>query len=154
MPWSNEDRIDNLRKAYESDSSASAAEILQKLNINMVGGDASKTGLPSSSIDFFFSNGVLQYVGDEKELLAIFAEFRRLATPGALMSHNICFGDQNASSDPSIGPLNFLRFSDTAWHLLESPLRFQNRLRISDYRRIHGKTGWLIESEKNIVWLA
>jgi hypothetical protein len=149
MPWSHDDRIENLRKAYESDSSASAAEILRKLNINVVVGDAANTSLPKSSIDFFFSNVVLQYIG-ETELLAIFKEFERLAAPSAMMSHHIYLGDQNACSDPSISPFNFFRFSDTAWRLLDSPLRLQNRFRISDYRRIHQKAGWAIQSEENI----
>jgi Methyltransferase domain len=149
LPWNHEDRIENLRKAYESDSSASAAEILRKLNINVAVGDATNTGLPKSSIDFFFSNVVLQYIG-ENELLAIFAEFARLAAPGAMMCHHIYLGDQNACSDPSISPFNFLRFSDTAWRLLDSPLRLQNRFRISDYRRIHQKAGWMIQSEENV----
>ena len=91
---------------------------------------------------------MLQYIG-ENELLAILAEFERLAAPGAVMCHHMYLGDQNAYSDPSITPFNFLRFSDAAWRLLDSPLRLQNRFRISDYRRIHQKTGWVIQSEEN-----
>lgn len=148
VPMIHEDRISNLRTASEMGESASASAILGQLNINVVVGKACRTGLSKSSIHFFFSNTVLQYIC-ETDLLAIFVEFNRLGAPGAIMTHNIYMGDQNSRNDPSITPFNFLKFSDATWHLLDSPLRLQNRLRISDYRRIHERAGWIIESEKH-----
>ncbi len=65
------------------------------------------------------------------------------------MSHHINVLDYYANFDRSISGYNFLRYSEGAWRLLNSPLSYQNRLRLSDYRRIHRWSGFTLLREDN-----
>lgn len=135
LPWVKEDRVSLLRRV--ADREAPPAQLLAELGIKAVVKDARETGLESGSIDFFWSNGVL-YEIPEGILTSIFAEFSRVASPTAVMSHYVLMKDPYADFDLSITPFNFLKYSDWTWNLLfNSPLQSNNRLRISDYRRIH-----------------
>jgi hypothetical protein len=82
-------------------------------------------------------------------LTGIFAEFKRLASPHAAMSHYIDLYDQFSIFDRSITPFNFLRYSTNRWKWLRSPLIPLNRLRISDYRALHDPAGFAIIKEVN-----
>ena len=57
-------------------------------------------------MDLFVSTTVLQYIPPEA-LKGIFAEFNRLASPNAVMSHYIDLYDQFSVFDRSISPFNF-----------------------------------------------
>jgi hypothetical protein len=91
----------------------------------------------------------------EHILTGIVAEFKRLASPlfssspRAAMSHYILMNDLYSTFDSSITPFNFLRYSDWAWKIFNSPLQYHNRLRISDYRRIHQSNSFTILYEHN-----
>jgi hypothetical protein len=149
LPWVEEDRVRFLLDLAQRTDGSSASEILQPMQIYPVVGDASKTELPSGSIDFFFSNTTLQYV-PEGVIAALFREFRRLAAPGAVMSHFITPRDDFAFFDGSITSYNFLQFSDATWRLLAGAIHSQNRLRPSDYRRLHKAERWTVSAEDNI----
>jgi hypothetical protein len=112
-------------------------------------GDARKVNLGSGSIDLIFSNTALQHIPSDV-LTDIFAEFRRVATPRAVMSHHIFMGDLLAHFDRSITEYNFLRFSKRVWRLIDNSLVSCNRLRLSDYRRLHTRSGWVIRAEDTI----
>jgi hypothetical protein len=58
-------------------------------------------------------------------------------------------GDHYATFDHSISPYNFLKYSKGLWRVFNNPLHYQNRLRISDYRKIHQATGWKILNEQH-----
>jgi SAM-dependent methyltransferase len=102
--------------------------------------DARATGLESESIDFVTSTDVCEHIPEE-DLAQIFGECRRLLRPGGTISCRIDLQDHYAYFDPSLSRYHFLRFSDRAWGLVNSPLHFQNRLREPDYRRLVEEAG-------------
>ena len=148
LPWVQSDRMAQLRTAIESGENESPEALLNKLKIHALVRDAQNTGLKPGSIDLFVSTTVLQYIPIEA-LKGIFAEFKRLASPNAVMSHYIDLYDQFSVFDRSITPFNFLRYSTNRWKWLRSPLIPLNRLRISDYRALHGSAGFAIFKEVN-----
>lgn len=119
LPWVKEDRVSLLRRV--ADREAPPAQLLAELGIKAVVKDARETGLESGSIDFFWSNGVL-YEIPEGILTSIFAEFSRVASPTAVMSHYVLMKDPYADFDLSITPFNFLKYSDWTWNLLFNSL--------------------------------
>lgn len=149
LPWVEEAKVRFLLDLAQRADEYSTSEILQRMQIYPMVGDASKTELRSGSIDFFFSNTTLQYV-PEGVIATLFGEFRRLAAPGAVMSHYIYTGDDFALFDRSITSYNFLKFSDASWRLLAGAIHSQNRLRPSDYRRLHTAERWTVRAEDNI----
>ncbi len=148
LPYLREDRLLHLQRLSESAASGSPTELLRELNIEYFVGDARATELESSSIAFFFSNGVIHEI-PENVLIAIFAEFKRLAAPAAVMSHYLLLHDEYSTFDASISPFNYLKYSDRTWSLLSSKRYQRNRLRIADYRRIHEQAGFKICYEHN-----
>jgi SAM-dependent methyltransferase len=94
--------------------------------------DARATGLPEGSVDFVSSTDTCEHIPRD-DLAAIFAECRRLLRPGGAFSCRIDLQDHYAYFDRSLSRYNFLRFSDRAWALVNSPLHFQNRLRAPEY---------------------
>lgn len=120
--------------------------VLAKLNIKVFVRDAQQTGLPSESVNVMFSHTVLQHF-PLPVLQNVFAELRRVASPGAIMGHWINMADLFAPFDPSISRLNCFRFSTRQWRVLNSPLTPQNRLRLSDYRRVAINSGFQILKE-------
>lgn len=148
LPWIHKDRIFELRNVLKDRNLLSAAQLLEKLNIYVIACDARDTGLEGSSIDFFVSNNTLEHI-PEDVIQSIFTEFRRLAAGRAVMSHFIDMGDHYANFDRNITPYNFLKYPNYVWRLFNNSLQYQNRLRMSDYRRIHQVTGFKIASEHN-----
>ena len=102
--------------------------------------DARATGLPTGSIDFVSSTDTCEHI-PEGDLADIFRECHRLLRPGGAFSCRIDLQDHYAYFDPGLSRYNFLRFSDRAWGLVNSPLHFQNRLRATDYLRLVEESG-------------
>jgi len=148
LPWAREERLADLLQVLEDPQLRSAASMLERLKIYAWADDGGETGLPASSIDFLVSIGVLQYIPDGP-LERIFVELRRIASPHAVMSHHISLDDDYAIFDPCITPYNFLQYPRSTWRLFNSSLNYQNRLRLSDYRRIHQSAGFKIVWEDN-----
>ena len=136
--------LEELRARPGSDPHAALA----RLGIHPVVADARDTGLPSGSVDLFVSNNTLEHVPGPI-IEGMFAEFARLASDEALMSHFIDMADHYASFDKRITVYNFLRFSDPAWRLFNNDLQYQNRLRVADFRKLHDATGWRVVDEDN-----
>ena len=107
--------------------------------------DARDTGLEAGSIDFITSTDVCEHI-PEADLAQIFRECKRLLKPGGTISCRIDLQDHYAYFDRSLSRYHFLRFSDRAWALVNSPLHFQNRLRDPDYRRLVEEAGLEIVS--------
>jgi hypothetical protein len=135
-----------LQEALESVDQETPEALLGKLNIHVLIRDAQKTDLAPGSIDLFVSTTVLEYI-DEEVLEGMFSEFKRLASPNAIMSHYVDLYDQYSVFDRSITRFNFLRYSTNRWKWLSSPLTPLNRLRISDYRALHVKAGFKVVKE-------
>jgi SAM-dependent methyltransferase len=107
--------------------------------------DARATGLEAESIDFVTSTDVCEHI-PEDDLAQIFRECRRLLRPGGAISCRIDLQDHYSYFDPGLSRYHFLRFSDRAWRVVNSPLHFQNRLREPDYRRLVESAGLEIVS--------
>jgi hypothetical protein len=127
---------------------ARPADILARLGIDYRTGDARRLPLPDHSVDFVFSNWVIGFI-PEPVLAGMFTEFRRVARPGAIMSHFVDCADLYAFFDRRITPYNFLRYSRRTWSLLNNGVQYLNRLRVSDYRRLHRHAGFEILREDN-----
>lgn len=146
LPWANETRIRVLQTLARRPDLPALKETLGTIGIDPILGDARQVDLETGSIDFIFSNTTLQVIPSDL-LPGFFAEFRRLASPQAVMCHHMGLGDGYALIDPSITWFNFLRYSNRAWKLIDNSLVHNNRLRVSDYRGLHQESGWLIGAE-------
>ncbi len=149
LPWVNKDRVAHLLGLAKHAGLRSVGEVLGLMQIHPIVADARRPGLPSGSIDLFVSNGTLLVIPKDV-LWGIFTEFRRLASAGAVMSHQVYMGDVYACFDSSITAYNFMKFSSSKWKLFNNSLLYQNRLRISEYRRLHESAGWTIKAEENV----
>lgn len=143
LPWIHDSRVFKLKSVLEDKSLSSPAQILERLKIYTVVSDARNTGLKPSTIDLFVSNNTLEHI-PEDVILSIFFEFKRLGSPYSLMSHHIDMRDHYANFDRSITPYNFLKYSEPMWRLFNNSLQYQNRLRVSDFCRIHETAGFKI----------
>lgn len=148
LPWVREDRLAHLEAALSGSQSGSPDQILGELRIRtmILGSGPSRLNLPP--VDFIFSNTTLEYVPAAK-LPGLFAELKRACAPGAVMSHFIVLGDHCADFDKSITPFNFLKYSPSVWRFYNNSLNYQNRLRLSDYRRLHQSAGFRVLAEQH-----
>jgi SAM-dependent methyltransferase len=94
--------------------------------------DATRTGLPSGSIDVVFSNSVLEHV-TKQALDGLMQEARRILKPGGLAVHSVNCGDHYAYFDRSLSPINYLRYTERQWKLWNNDLQYQNRMRPDDF---------------------
>jgi SAM-dependent methyltransferase len=108
--------------------------------------DARATGLPEASVDFVSSTDTCEHI-PAPDLARIFAECRRLLRRGGGFSCRIDLQDHYSYFDPKLSRYHFLRFSDRAWSLVNSPLHYQNRLRSPDYLRLVREAGLEVVSE-------
>jgi len=141
-------RLLRLKELLELVEKKSPTDILERLNIQLRVGDAGRTALPNKSIDLVVSTVVLEHISSEN-LGELLAEFRRVASHNAVMSHYIGLSDQYASFDKTITPYNFLKYSDHSWRLFNNPVIPQSRMRLTDYRDLFERTGWHIVEERN-----
>jgi hypothetical protein len=109
--------------------------------------DARATGLTEGSIEFASSTDTCEHI-PEDDLAEILRETRRLLRLGGAFSCRIDLQDHYSYFDRRLSRYNFLRFSDGAWHLVNSPLHFQNRLRSPDYLRLVREAGLELVSER------
>lgn len=126
----------------------SPMEMMARLGVRLLVADARRLDLPDRSIDLFVSNNTLEHIPGDV-LKDILREFHRLARNDAVMSHLINMADHYRSFDASLSVYNFLRFSEQRWRKFNSHLHYQNRLRVSDFRRIHAEAGWEVVGEDN-----
>jgi SAM-dependent methyltransferase len=126
----------------------SAAELKERLGIRYLAPwDARRTGLDSASVDFVSSTVTLEHVPQE-DVVPLLAECRRILRPDGILSAVIDLSDHCARRDRSIGPYNFLRYSDRTWRMLNPGIQHQNRLRSSDYRAAFGEAGLEVAFEE------
>ncbi len=112
--------------------------------------DARDTGYADDCIDLIASTNTLEHipVGD---IQAILAECRRILRSDGLMSMKIDYSDHYSHADASIGPYNFLRFSEADWRTYNHSNHFQSRLRHCDYARLFRDAGFTTLHEE--AWL-
>lgn len=109
--------------------------------------DAARTGLQDDSIDFISTNSTLEHVS-ALELPLVMKESFRILKPGGLICHFIDMKDHYSYFDSSIRKYNFLKFSESGWKIFNSPLQYQNRLRLPDYQSLIKNTGFEIIYEE------
>lgn len=152
LPGLRPERIAQLERASAS-SADNPSDILRTLNIEYMPADARHLSLPAACVDFIYSNLVIGFIPAEI-LAGILVEFRRVIRisprPTALMCHYVDLSDLYAYFDRNITVFNFLRYSPGAWRLLNNNVAYLNRLRISDYRRLHQDAGFTVVHEDNV----
>jgi len=109
--------------------------------------DARDTGLGAGSIEFVSSTDTCEHIPGA-DLAGIFRECHRLLRPGGAFSCRIDLQDHYAYFDRSLSKYNFLRYSDRAWRLVNSPLHHQNRLRSPEYLQLVRDAGLELVVEK------
>jgi hypothetical protein len=144
-----QDRFLSLEGLMGQVEAETPAHLLESLNIHVRVSDARTTTLPGKSIDLIFSTVVLEMISPTT-LAGLLAEFERVASLNAVMTHYVGLADQYASFDKSITPYNFLKYSDRQWNILGNPIIPHSRLRIPDYRKLLGQTGWDIAEERDV----
>jgi hypothetical protein len=148
LPDAKPERIERLMAQAGRAAATPPKEWLAEFAIHPFVQDAQALPLSAQSVECFFSSGVLEYI-PEPVLKNILGEFRRLAKPGAVMTHRLNLVDVYSYFDHKITTLNYLRFSDRQWRWLNSPLIWQSRLRVSDYRRLYHEAGFDVVTEQN-----
>ena len=146
------ERVAALRKVmtlFEYPRRLEPVQLLERMSIHYLTGNASRSGLPPETVDLIVSDVVLEFFSLE-ELYEILREFRRIVSPAGVMSHSIDLSDQYASFDAHITKFNFLRYSNWLWRLLNNPIIPLSRLRISDYRRAFSDNGFHIVDESSV----
>ena len=146
LPQALPDRMKQLSQLVEKSRNEPPYAFLEKLNIYARVQDAHQTGLDPGAVDLFVSTSVLQYI-PRPVLANILGEFQRVATSGGVTSHYLNLIDQYSYFDKSITPFNFLKYSESRWTYFNSPITWQNRLRISDYRELITQAGFKLEKE-------
>ncbi|MCI0656019.1 MAG: hypothetical protein L0170_02995 [Acidobacteria bacterium] len=123
-----------------------AALLLKRFGIHYEASSLEALALSEGSVDLALTNSVLEHLR-LAEIELLLRELRRLSAASGVASHFIDLGDHYALFDRRVEVYNFLKFSDPVWSLINTRLHFQNRLRISDYRRLFEATSWRIVEE-------
>jgi methyltransferase family protein len=110
-------------------------------------GVASLKDLPEASVDFAFSNAVLEHVR-RHEFEEMAAQLRRVMRAGGVSSHTVDL------TDHLDGGLNSLRFSERLWEgsFFSGSGFYTNRLRLSDIVNIMASAGFSVESLVKRTW--
>ena len=102
-------------------------------------GDAAKIPLEDSSVDFLFSNAVVEHVRHAE--LAV-QEFARVTKDSGFNVHEVDLRDHFFSKEP----LRLLSYSDWLWDFMTcNRPGYSNRLRCSDYCKIFKSNKFIIE---------
>ncbi len=109
--------------------------------------DAAQTGLPDHSIDFIFSNSVMEHI-PHSSIDLIFQESQRILKSDGMAVHAVNCGDHYAYFDRGITQINYLQYSDSEWKRWTTDLLYQNRLRPRDFYQISEKNGLIITQEQ------
>lgn len=113
-------------------------EILKSTNSKYyINGLHSLKKIPSNSVDFIFSNSVIQHVKKD-EFVKVIHELHRVMKPNAICSHRIDLKDMLG------GSLNHLRFSSAIWEssLFLNSGFYTNRLRFHEIIEVLEQEGF------------
>lgn len=150
LPDLKQERVKRLYEVAANTQRLNPRQLLEQLDIHALIGDARQSNIDSHSIDFVFSHQVLEHLS-RQHIASMLAEFRRLLHDSGVTCHHIGLADQFASFDATITPFNFLKYSRLQWKLFDNSIIPQNRLRISDYRKIFAEAGFRIDAEDNLM---
>jgi SAM-dependent methyltransferase len=123
------------------DTTSDLADALDSCNaVYLTQGLSSLRDIPSESIDFIWSQAVLEHIR-RHEFLDTLRELRRVLRPDGICSHRVDLKDHLG------GDLNNLRFSTRLWesNWIAKSGFYTNRLRYSDMTRLFKQAGFNVE---------
>lgn len=102
------------------------------------------TDIESASVDLVISRAVLEHITVE-DLPSVLAQCRRVLRDGGWMCHSIDHTDHRAHLDRSLSFVDFLRYPDWQWGIIDRLWdSHQNRLRSSEFTRYFLDAGFEI----------
>jgi SAM-dependent methyltransferase len=103
--------------------------------------------IPTASIDFCFSNAVLEHV-DKSDFPSVVRELFRVLKPCGASSHRVDLKDHLG------GGLNNLRFSENRWegNLFKSSGFYTNRIRFTDMTDMFRREGFEVSCPRVLRW--
>lgn len=128
----------------------SLAMLLQRCNAHYgCEGLRSFKQIPDASVDFIFSQAVLEHVR-RREFAATVGEMRRVIKPSGMCSHSIDLKDHLG------GALNNLRFSEAIWEseFMAKSGFYTNRIHYQDMLKIFSDEGFAVEVVSAERWEA
>lgn len=131
-----------------SDEYGTTDDLLKGVNAHYLKeGLCSLQQIPSKSVDFIFSNSVLQHI-KKSEFIEEIRELRRILKDGAISSHRVDLKDMLG------GSLNQLRFSSDTWEtrLFTTSGFYTNRLRCFEILEIFEREGFEVLSLVSRKW--
>ncbi len=141
-------RIEQIRELLADPNVHSTNELLNPLGIRVLVCDAQELPLETASVDLVSSYGVLMHIAPPV-LVRVLLQFNRVLRFTGVTSHWIDLTDLYHWSDASLSPLNFLRYSDSAWRFWNDPLVPTNRLRLPAYRELFTQAGFQLAEVEN-----
>ena len=128
-------------KAPDLSQTKSLTDFLSKCNARyFTDGINSLRKIPSESVDFIFSQAVLEHVR-KAEFSEMMREMRRIIKPDGVCSHSVDLKDHLG------GALNNLRFSEPLWEsdFMAKSGFYTNRIRFDDMLNIFSNEGFLVD---------
>ena len=101
--------------------------------------NAANTGLPSNSVDVFYSYEVFEHIPVD-DVHQIVAESKRVLRSTGVAYHAIGLGDHYGQY--GVSNINFLKYSDRAWNFwVQNRISYHNRLREKEFLQIFRQHG-------------
>lgn len=136
-------RIERLKQCHTLEDLLTTASIIYHAPA-----DACNTGLPSESVDLFFTYEVLEHV-PESVLDSLVLESKRVLKPYGIAYHAIEPGDHYTRETNHI---NHYRYSEWLWSLLvKNNISYHNRLCQRQFRECFERHGAIIQSTCNQI---
>lgn len=129
------------REVPDLSAAASIQDVLSACNATyLTDGMASLRAIPDASVDFIFSQAVLEHVRLE-EFEETMRQTRRILRPGGVCSHRIDLRDHLANA------LNSLRFKESTWEAdwMRRSGFYTNRIRHDEMVAIFRRAGFRVE---------
>lgn len=139
-------KLDNANLRRRPKGRLSRLEDLVQMGIDYrAPADARRTLLPKCSVDAVISTNTIEHV-PFPDLANILREAHRILRPGGIVSARVDYADHYCYADKSIGPYNYMMFSDEDWEKFNSPGHYQNRRRHCEYVELFTATGFKVVS--------
>lgn len=126
----------------------SMSEVLRRCDIHYLSrGIDSFADIPNESIDFFWSQAVLEHVRRE-DFPKLLAQLRRVVRPHAVGVHGVDFKDHLG------GSLNNLRFSERVWEsaVFRNSGFYTNRIRYTAMVQLFREAGFSVTTSRHQAW--
>lgn len=135
-------------KQLDLDDCANLADVLQSNNISyLTEGVAAFRSIPTASVDFFWSQVVLEHV-PAQDFDFLLQELQRVAKNDAIGIHSVDFRDHLG------GGLNHLRFGERVWEsdLFRRSGFYTNRIRCNDMVTRFESAGFSVRVLREMRW--